>query len=134
MKIDQPRYIPLKHLSEKGLDFNLAILDDLGEFNFVPKRFYILSAGEIAVTRGNHAHLNQVQVLYLLSGRAHLNLSNKEYEIFEFELNKNAVYIPPNYWIELAIQPQSSVLCFASESFAKVKTLKKRQEFFLTEK
>jgi len=129
MKENLPKQISLEDITQDQGDFLISILGDLSFNGELPRRMYILQSGKDSSLRGNHAHRNQYQVLYLKKGQAFLKLESQRGEIYTFDLREGAVFIPRNHWIELEMYPQTDILCLASQKYEDTQTIKDKAEF-----
>lgn len=131
MNLKTPAYIELDEVLEPNNDFKISIIDIFKDYGYVIKRLYFLKSGKIGMIRGNHAHLNQNQILFLVDGDAEVNVINRTNVKQVFILDKKkAVIIPENHWIEVMMKPNTKILCLASKSFDEVETVKERDFFF----
>ena len=126
---ERPKYIELNELNEASIGFSLSILDDLEQFIPSIRRLYFLASSFEPVVRGNHAHLNQHQILFLIEGKATLNLESVVGEKFSFKFDGRGILIPPKYWIELEMDSHSKVLCLASQAYCKLLSINKKEAF-----
>lgn len=97
--------------------------------HFSVNRFYILYTEKNIANRGNHAHLNQRQILVNLEGKAKVTLISQSGKIHQFQLKDNALYIPAAYWIELKMSSYTKIACLAEQSYEDLKTIKDKSVF-----
>ena len=127
-----PFYLTFQSNKIEDIGFEHWILDNLIVKNNYIKRMYVLSSRDKTI-RGNHAHLNQFQILILISGKARVTLTNSFGEVSDWELEIGPVFIPPKHWIELEMDTSSKVICLASSTYSKLKTVHNKIEFLLNE-
>jgi hypothetical protein len=127
---DKPFFIPFQKNLIDEIGFEHWIIDNMKIKNKFIERIYFLKSKEKTI-RGNHAHLNQFQILILVSGDASLILSDKNGTSTNWDLETAPVFIPENHWIELYMGENSNVLCLASSSYKDLKTLRDKNEFLL---
>lgn len=96
---------------------------------FKVERVYFLTTTDESHISGNHAHLNQSQLLVLIKGQATIKLINLKHEESFFTLEERGLYVPESHWIELTIAPHSIVLCLASKSYTELKSIHHLDEF-----
>lgn len=96
---------------------------------FKVERVYLLSTTDQSHFSGNHAHLNQSQLLVLIKGQAEIKLINLQKEELFFTLEERGLYVPESHWIELTIAPHSIVLCLASKAYNELKSIYNLEEF-----
>jgi len=95
------------------------------EIPFHVKRIYSLILPKINISRGKHAHLNQMQLILVLDGKLEIELTNTKNEKFQFVLENNtqSLLIPENYWIELRSLLPTVAVCLASQHFKDLETI-----------
>ena len=96
---------------------------------FEVKRVYTISTSAIESTRGNHAHVNQNQVIICVEGCATAKIISKSGEVLNFDVTKQALFIPKNQWIEINMYPHSTLLCFASENYDNLISIFEKNKF-----
>jgi hypothetical protein len=124
----KPLYLSYEVNLINDIGFEHLILDNLIIGGQQIQRIYFLNSREETI-RGNHAHLNQFQILILISGSAKLDLTDKNGIKTSWDLKKLPVFIPKNHWIELHMEEHTQVLCLASLTYDKLITVKNKQEF-----
>lgn len=127
--MEKPCLIPLKSLQKSLGIKDIDILEIYQLAGFKVKRFYMLYAENVNTIRGNHAHLNQRQILLNLHGESKVILTDKEGIALSFELGKEALFIPPSYWIELYMNEGSKIACFAEQSYQDLDTIADKNVF-----
>jgi oxalate decarboxylase/phosphoglucose isomerase-like protein (cupin superfamily) len=123
----EPQYLNLNLVSEN--QFEILYLDIKKALDIEVKRFYFLRNFEESCVRGNHAHTNQEQILYKISGEAALTLTKQNGISTNWVLEDKALFIPRNHWIEVKMEPQSTILCLASESYEQLKSIHEKSKF-----
>ncbi|MBX7181342.1 MAG: FdtA/QdtA family cupin domain-containing protein [Bacteroidia bacterium] len=114
---------------EDGTTINIVELGN--QLPFVVKRVYSLVLNQAGVKRGAHAHLNQTQLLYALSGHCIAKVWNQFGQMQSFDLSNSGqgLLLPQNHWIEIeALQP-SVLVCLASEHYQNLQTLYNKSQF-----
>lgn len=98
--------------------FALSIAECGGEFNFLAKRQYVLSSSDAPVERGSHAHKELWQFMVCLGGEVDLKFEGLGGE-FRFTLvpGKEGVLVPPGYWRDISLKPDSVLSVLASELY-----------------
>lgn len=93
----------------------LHVLEE-NAFPFPVRRIYWLTTGKEASIRGGHCHENSDRILICMCGSANVTLTDKEGNDKVFLLNdpSRVLYFPRNYWIDLEMSPNTSVLAAAS--------------------
>jgi hypothetical protein len=119
--ITEPFFLSFKINKAEEIGFEHKILDDLIVKEDYIKRIYFLTSTQKTI-RGNHAHLNQFQILILINGDAQLKLIDCKGATTEWNLDFGPVLIPKNYWIELNMAEFSKVLCLASSTHSELKS------------
>jgi dTDP-4-dehydrorhamnose 3,5-epimerase-like enzyme len=106
-------------------DTIINIWEFTSSFPIPVKRVYSLIFAAKNIERGNHAHLNQDQIIYVLSGKVQLTLTDKLFVKHEFTLENNseAILIPSGFWLTLTSLEPSVVICFASQLFNDLETV-----------
>ncbi len=128
--MDMPLQIPYTVYHKERNNFNIEILEFTKDYpDFKAERMYILSTADLENISGNHAHLNQSQILYLLKGKAELVLKTIDGKGSTFYLEDKAVFIPSKHWIELKLYPQTIVICLASRSYDTLESVYNFEEF-----
>jgi hypothetical protein len=84
---------------------------------FEVKRVYTISTAEKESLRGQHAHINQDQVIICINGSASASITSDSGVNYSFNINLKALYIPANHWIEINMQQYSTILCFSSQHY-----------------
>lgn len=98
-------------------EVEINFLELIKNLPFSAKRVYTLVTKNQKSKRGNHAHLNQDQLIMGVKGNSILKLTDKKGKIFEFNLDRKAVIVPKNHWIEIEMKPNSVLLCIASRNY-----------------
>jgi hypothetical protein len=119
--------IPEVLFPEDKVNINVFELKDIIPFKV--KRVYTIRTGSQDTIRGNHAHLNQHQVICMLKGTAKVELTNFKGQIHEFVLNKDALFIPQNHWIVIVPEQNSILISFASLPYNQLISVFDKQKF-----
>ncbi len=109
----------------------INIWEFTASFPILVKRIYSLIFADKNIERGNHAHLNQDQIIYVLSGKIHLTLTDNRLTKHEFTLENNAeaILVPAGFWLTLISLEPSVVICFASQLYNDLETVTDFNEF-----
>lgn len=86
-------------------------------FPFSIARTYWIYGSPSNVSRGNHAHKRQQNVLIAIQGRIQVTLEDKKGEKVVFELNSPAMalHIPSGHWLTISFENEAAILlCHAS--------------------
>lgn len=126
--IEVPTQISFKKKIFFDVGFELSILDNLTVKKEYIKRIYFLSSKNKTI-RGNHAHLNQFQILILMEGSAKLVLTNRKGVITHWNLIQGPVIVPKEYWIELHMEESTNILCLASNTYEKLNSIYDKKNF-----
>ncbi len=124
-----PRFINKELYFKDSNQLKIDVIEISKNDLFKVERVYFLSTNTHSHISGNHAHLNQAQILVLVKGNAKIkliNLNNKEYH---FNIEERGLYVPDSHWIELTLEPESIVLCLASKSYIDLKSIHNLDEF-----
>jgi len=127
--LDLPRLIEKEVYYKDFEQLKIDVIDIAKNNLFAVERIYFLSTNNEKHISGNHAHLNQSQLFYTISGAATIKLINPKNEEYLFKLEKKGVYVPCSYWIEVTVEPNSIVLCIASKSYGDLITIHSLDEF-----
>lgn len=121
-----------RRLFDDGATFNILELSELVDFQ--PRRVYTIDSGSVSIERGGHAHLNQTQLICAIRGRCTIGITAPDGLEASFGLNCSegmALIIPPNNWIEFSAEPDTVLLCIASQSYRDLITVHSKSQFLL---
>lgn len=128
--MNTPQYVESQIISTNPENnFTIEVFELTNICPFDVKRVYTLKTSEYPENRGKHAHLNQVQMLFLLGGSVAVQLTDTFGNKSEWVLGKKGLFVPANYWIELSMDKESLVLCFASQPFLSLETEYNKERF-----
>lgn len=128
--MNTPRYIESQIIAENSeKNFTIEVFELTNICPFEVKRVYTLKTAEHPENRGRHAHLNQLQMLFLLQGSVTIQLTDTFGLESEWVLGQKGLFVPSNYWIELSMDKESMVLCFASQPFLSLETEYSKDRF-----
>lgn len=81
---------------------NLSFIEEGCHVPFSIKRVFYIYDVPGGVTRGAHAHKEQLEVVIAISGAVDLYLSNgKEERIYRLDRSNRGVLIPPGVWVSM---------------------------------
>ena len=128
--MDIPFQVPREVYFKDITSFKIDVIElTKNNLHFNAERVYILSTEDSDNMSGNHAHLNQSQILFLLKGKAELLLKSIDKKSYFFDLEGEGVFVPSKYWIELKLSAHSVVLCIASRSYDTLQSINDFNEF-----
>jgi dTDP-4-dehydrorhamnose 3,5-epimerase-like enzyme len=98
---------------------------------FDPVRFFVVSDVPEGVSRGNHAHKSNQQVLFCLSGYLTVNVyDGSTWEEFKLTPGPIALYLPALHWGEQKdFGPGTHLLVIASEPYSAEEYIHSLDEF-----
>lgn len=110
----------------------LSIIEASKQCNFQIKRQYFLKTSSEKAARGRHSHKNLKQLLVCLLGEAVIKIEGPEGN-YRFELNsaKKALFIPPAYWREIKLYPNTILSVLASEEYKEDDYIRNYEDFKL---
>jgi oxalate decarboxylase/phosphoglucose isomerase-like protein (cupin superfamily) len=124
-----PTLIDIPKINFQDDDVFINIFELKGLIPFEVKRIYTIQVGEKESVRGNHAHLNQEQVIFILKGNALVELTDVFGKTYRLTTHDKAIYIPPRYWIVIKPSANSIILSFASLPYGELISIFDKQEF-----
>lgn len=129
--MQEPRLIKydIRNFSDQTI-ISVFELNQILDFNV--KRIYTIQTGDIMVRRGGHAHVNQSQLICLLQGACDVYLFDRNGKEIKFTLDNkgNALFVPPDYWIDLEVDKATTLLCFASMPYSELISVYDKTKFF----
>lgn len=101
----------------------------------IQRCFWVHDVDE-GVTRGNHAHKSENQVVVAISGTLEIIVTDSSGKQSAFILDdpKKALYLPPMHWIETRFKPGSVLLGLCNEPFSEENYIRDFQAFKATVK
>jgi len=129
MNLRVPQSFALLNKSFTNEDFEIDFFELEQKLNFTAKRLYFLNTNSLPSTRGQHAHVNQNQIVLKLTGKATVLLTDKNGITQTWQLEKDLLYIPSNYWIEIKMAARSKILCLASLPYDQLNTIFDKDQF-----
>jgi hypothetical protein len=124
-----PGLIDIEKIDFHTDDFSINVFELTKMCPFEVKRIYTLKTTGQASKRGRHAHLNQVQILYLLQGKATVQLTDEHGVATVWDISEKCLFIPERYWIELSMEANSMIICLASQPYSGLTTIFDKEEF-----
>lgn len=97
----------------------LTVATSQEEIPFPVQRIYWIHGSSVASVRGGHANKANQQVVVVLNGSATAVLTDHTGEKHKYELTTSdkGLYVPPMYWRDFYVAPDTVLLCIASEKF-----------------
>lgn len=88
------------------------------------------------MSRGNHAHLTENQVIVAMSGKIEVDIESVDGQAYQFLLDhpSRAVFLPPKHWIITRFETSAVLLGMCNEAFSEVDYIRDRAEFKNLEK
>ncbi|MFL0685867.1 MAG: sugar 3,4-ketoisomerase [Algoriphagus aquaeductus] len=92
--------------------------------------FWITGVQE-GLTRGNHAHLKESQVLVALAGCAYLEVESIDGKLHSFELRhpSEGVFVPPLNWTQVKCEEGTVVLGLSDREFSEEDYIRDKSDF-----
>ncbi|WP_157966160.1 sugar 3,4-ketoisomerase [Cognataquiflexum aquatile] len=127
--LSKPELIFLK--PNKNENGQLHFMEEPTSIPFAVKRLFWLDRITEDVTRGIHAHREELQVLVCLSGRVTALLENLAGEKFSFELDSpsKALFVPSMVWTEFTFGKGAVLLGISDRQFSEEDYIRQREEF-----
>lgn len=125
----KPQLIEIQNVNFPDSEILINIIEANNNFPFKFNRVYTIKSGSKPSLRGEHAHVNQDQLLYLIKGNAKVTLLSVSDNNYEFNLSDKALYIPKNHWIEILLEEESIILCLAEGLYSDIETISNKQQF-----
>lgn len=133
MNLQVPQSFAFFSKSFASEDFEIDYFELEQKLNFTAGRLYFLNTFSLPSTRGQHAHVNQNQIIYKLAGKATVFLTDKNGITKTWQLDKNLLYIPSNYWIEIRMASHTKILCLASLPYDQLNTIFDKDQFLASQ-
>jgi len=113
--MEKPYLITFDKIGAEEIGY-LSVAENPINIPFEVKRVYWVYGTPQAVERGNHAHIEGVQILVATSGSIQVTLESKAGEVLSFDLSSPAVglYVPKMYWRKLNFVDNTVCMCLAS--------------------
>jgi oxalate decarboxylase/phosphoglucose isomerase-like protein (cupin superfamily) len=128
--IKKPHYLEFeKHHPNDDKLVNISVAEFFEKYNITIKRIYFIETDNNKSKRGNHAHINQDQILILQEGFAKLVLTNSNGKKIRLEINKTPLLVPAGYWIELFMSENTKIMCLASQTYKHLKSITDKSVF-----
>ncbi|HVD99425.1 MAG TPA: FdtA/QdtA family cupin domain-containing protein [Cytophagaceae bacterium] len=128
--MQEPCLIELQKIGEEEIGF-ISVAQAFSNVPFEIKRVYWIYGTPETVERGNHAHINSVQLLVCLHGEIHITLESRERKLYEFLLNdpNKGLFIPNFYWRKLSFQNDGICICLSSSNYEEEDYIRDYQTF-----
>lgn len=116
------------HFSESG---NLNFWDNADLFPSGIQRCFWISKVKKGETRGNHAHLDESQVIVSIAGVLQVKVTTLEGEFLLFTLDSSSkgLFIPPLNWISISFSEDSILLGLCNRAFSEEDYIRDKKEF-----
>lgn len=97
---------------------SLFVAECFKQLPFVVKRQYLLKSEESPKLGGQHAHKELWQFFLCIEGSCHISFEGKDGK-FEFTLEDplHGIIVPPGYWRDYELSPNSSLSVLASDPY-----------------
>jgi dTDP-4-dehydrorhamnose 3,5-epimerase-like enzyme len=118
-----PQLIEIEKIDFEADGFSINAFELTKICPFEVKRVYTLISSDKTSIRGNHAHMNQSQMLYLLHGKAEMKLTDQSGAESHWIMSAKCLLVPSSYWIELSMAANTTILCFASQPYSDLETI-----------
>jgi len=128
-KTSQPRWIDFD--GEKGQAGELYYWEKQDLFpNGIQRCFWVHSVPE-GVSRGNHAHREETQVLVALAGeiRAKTTDTLGVTQVFKLNHPSRGLLIPPLHWVETDFSSDAVLLALSDREFSEADYIRDLKEF-----
>ena len=113
---DQPIIVPLQQIKQPTGELIIAEVNKA--IPFTPKRQYALVTNEKPARRGAHSHKALEQFMICLTGQCEIELEGAVGKIqFALTDNHSGLYIPPGYWRDIKLAPNTCLSVLASEMY-----------------
>ena len=127
-------YIKIKKIITKKRGGGTLIPIEYNKLPFKIKRTYILNKMSKNICRTGHAHKKLSQIIFCLSGKIRISLSNghgvKNKKYLIMSPKTDAIYLKPGLWREVKnLHKQSVVMVLASDNYKENDYIRNYQEF-----
>ena len=101
------------------------------QFDFIPKRIFILSPSSVETIRGEHAHRQCIQAIQSLRGEVEVSIYNgTEASVEKLSHVENILLIPALHWISVKfLEHDSQVIVYASHTYDEEDYLRNYDDF-----
>ena len=118
---------------EKRMDGrgSLVFFEIEKQCGFAPKRFFYLDGLAAGVTRGNHAHKECIQVIFVLRGQAEIVVDDgTNSSLLALTKDSFALLVQPLIWVNIkALEQDTLIFVAASHEFAEEDYIRDRVLF-----
>jgi hypothetical protein len=116
--MDKPYLIDCKKIGDAGAGF-LSVAEKGKELPFEIKRLYWLYEAPANALRGNHAHIDSLQILIALHGIVTVELEDTDGDIEVYILDdpSKGLFIPRMYWRRIQMGENAVCLCLSSAEY-----------------
>lgn len=124
-----PMFIELPVIESDSVG-SLGVVEISKHCHFYVKRHYYIMNGNSSSERGRHAHKALKQFFVCLVGEVSIRFEGKNGE-FDFRLQspKQGIYVPPGYWRDITMSPNSVLSVLASEEYDENDYIRNYDEF-----
>lgn len=123
MFLDNPQFIKNTYIFSEFSTSNLAIIANgaIEDKVFNVKRVYFLRNMKSEEIRGEHAHIELKQVIFVLNGQVSIEILTKFNQFFQFSLNEggDSLYIPELSWKRIISQSDKTDICVLASDIYK---------------
>jgi len=116
--VEKPRLIYFTGIGDEEVGY-ISVAQSNLHVPFEIKRVYWVYQTPAYIERGNHAHIQCVQLLVAVSGKVEIELENiqGEKELFILSAPHIGLLVPVMHWRKIHLDAQAVLLCLASEEF-----------------
>lgn len=118
-RFEEPRFPVLVDIPViSGETADLGVVEVSKHCHFYVKRHYYIMNGALLSERGRHAHRALKQFMVCLFGEVTLRFEGEEGEFcFHLKSAQQGIYVPPGYWRDITLSPNSVLSVLASEEY-----------------
>jgi dTDP-4-dehydrorhamnose 3,5-epimerase-like enzyme len=132
MNVSKPKILEFPQNGNSNTGY-LSFVEDTSSVPFDIKRVYWIYGIPEMVTRGNHAHKHDEQVIICINGTADIEIIDQEQQKTYFSLDKasQGLYVPKLYWKNIKLSKGACLLCISSTLYDENGYIKDFNEFIL---
>lgn len=116
--LEKPRLIHFTGIGDEEVGY-ISVAQSNVHVPFGIKRVYWVYQTPAHIERGNHAHIQCVQLLVAVAGRVEIELENTRgvKELFVLSDPSIGLFVPVMHWRKIHLDANAVLLCLASEKF-----------------
>ena len=128
--VEKPRLIHFTGIGDEEVGY-ISVAQSNVHVPFDIKRVYWVYQTPAHIERGNHAHIQCVQLLVAVSGRVEVELENTRgiKELFVLSDPSVGLLVPVMHWRKIHLDANAVLLCLASEEFNEADYIRKYEAF-----